>query len=278
MCHVTPTTLSPQAGEGSVAITRETFVSFSGALARSSVFLPGVFSLWFFETRLNVSLHVSADNHTVTLFPTELLPTNAQVRVQVNASAGLRALATDTLVDADSDGAPGGVLEFAFETLAINLVPNTTVYGRVFASVLTQNGTLNEPLADVVITVDGRESELRATTDAFGSFTLDPAPAGRFFVHIDGWQASNPRDPGSYYPRVGKPWVAVAGTSTSVGDVFLPLIANGTLQPVNPTATTVIRFPQAVVSEFPAFENVTLTIPPGALLSDADIKAGRPSK
>ena len=44
---------------------------------------------------------------------------------------------------------------------------------------------LFEESKGVTITVDGMEQTLRAVTDTAGRFTLNPAPPGRFFVHID---------------------------------------------------------------------------------------------
>jgi hypothetical protein len=81
------------------------------------------------------------------------------------------------------------------------------------------------PLAGVTITVDGQEDTLFAVTDGRGRFCLDPAPAGRFFVHIDGRTATNDVPPGAYYPSVGKAWTPVIGQQVDVGYVFLPLIA-----------------------------------------------------
>jgi len=65
---------------------------------------------------------------------------------------------------------------------------------------------VNRPLENVTITVDGMEETLRTTTDAQGSFTLAPAPPGRFFVKIDGRTAKGSQwlNNGAYYPYVGK--------------------------------------------------------------------------
>ena len=93
-------------------------------------------------------------------------------------------------------------------------VGTTAVTGQVFASdpEPAGDGFVNRPLEGVTITVDGQEETLRTVTDGEGRFTLQPAPAGTFFVHIDGRTAMGSDWPdGSYYPTVGKSWTAVAG-------------------------------------------------------------------
>src|SRR5437879_13466570 len=94
---------------------------------------------------------------------------------------------------------------------------NKSVIGLVFSSepVSCAGGTttsVNRPLAGVTITVDGKEETLRAVTDAEGKFTLEPVPAGRFFVHVDGRTAPGSQWPtGAYYPFVCKAREAAAG-------------------------------------------------------------------
>ena len=99
-------------------------------------------------------------------------------------------------------------------------------------------GAINRPLAGVTITVDGAEETLRTTTDALGNFKLEPVPAGRFFVHIDGRTSPMSHWPAAadYYPVVGKAWEAVPGRNDNLaggsGEIFLPLIKAGSLQEV----------------------------------------------
>jgi hypothetical protein len=144
------------------------------------------------------------------------------------------------------------------------------VIGHVYASILIAGGngaTTDHPLANVTITVDGQEETLRATTDALGAFSLNPCPAGRFFVKIDGRTASGSQHPsGAFDPFVGKPWDAVAGRTNNLaggtGVIYLPLIAKGTLHPVSLTADTTITFPPSVLAANPALAGVFVTIPP----------------
>src|SRR4030095_778820 len=161
----------------------------------------------------------------------------------------------------------------------------TAVIGRVFASELvpgndTGTNAMNKPLAGVIITVDGAEETLRTTTDEMGNFKLEPAPAGRFFVHVDGRSAQGSQWPnGAYYPFVGKAWDAAPGVSTNLaggtGVIYLPLIAQGSLQAVSLTEDTVITFPSSVLASNPALAGVSVTVPANALLSENGTRGGK---
>lgn len=264
---------SPAHGEDGVAVTRETVLRFSAALDPASVVHEAVHAE-FAGAELLARIHLSPDRRTVTLFYDVTLPPNARIRVTVDGTA-LRG-ANGNAVDADSDGRPGGVAHIDFDTLSVAVVPGTIVCGRVFASELVpgQSGqSMNVPLAGVLIEVDGDPS-LRAVTDQFGNFRLDPAPAGRFFVYIVGSGATNNVPPGAYYPNVGKAWTSVAGQEINVGDIFLPLIRAGTLRPVSQTTDTVIGFPDDVIRDFPELTGVRITVPADALFSDRGQRGG----
>src|SRR5439155_20270747 len=117
-------------------------------------------------------------------------------------------------VDADGNGTPGGTVTIDFETVTLTTLPGTSVCGRVFASGLSATpggAAVNTPLQGVTITVDGMEGRLQAVTDSDGNFRLDPAPAGRFFVHINGRTVTDGVPAGAYYPFVGKAWESIPG-------------------------------------------------------------------
>ncbi|MBE7499885.1 MAG: hypothetical protein HS113_06160 [Verrucomicrobiales bacterium] len=155
--------------------------------------------------------------------------------------------------------------------------------GHVFASERVPDGAgglRDQPLEGVTITVDGAEETLRATTDATGFFRLQPAPAGRFFVHVDGRTAVESHWPnGAYYPYVGKAWEAVAGATTNLanssGVIYLPRGPADALRPVSATTETVIPFPPSVVAVNPAYAGVEIRVPPNALYSNTGERGGR---
>ncbi|RMG17480.1 MAG: hypothetical protein D6731_04040 [Planctomycetota bacterium] len=177
-------------------------------------------------------------------------------------------------MDADRDGAPEGVAAIDFGTTTLTLVPGTAVCGRVFASERGDEGA-NRPLAGVRVTVDGAEASLFAETDAFGNFRLDPAPAGRFFVHVDGRNARAPVPPGAYYPTVGKAFVSVPGTETNLPDNHLPLVGEDVLAPLAPQGPTTVRFPPSILNAHPELAGTEGTVPQGSLFFDDGRPGGR---
>jgi len=262
-CLVTLSSASPANGETGVAISRETILRFSGPLDPTTI-TPNAIRAQFGGTQLSPRIHVSPDAQAVTLFYDPPLPASAHVRVTIDGN-----VARDTHgapIDPDDDGTPGGQAFVEFDTLTLTTLPGTSVCGRVFASGLMpgdSGSSVNVPLQGVTISVDGAADTMSAVTDAMGNFRLEPAPAGRFFVHINGKTATNGVPPGSYYPIVGKAWESVPGQESNIGNIYLPLVMDGTLQPTSPTEDTTITFPQAILEEFPEFEGVQITIPPG---------------
>ncbi len=262
---------SPANGEEDVAVTRETIVRFSNPLNESTVVTDSQLFAEFAGQRLNARIHVSPDRRTVSLFYFDALPASARIRVTLIGDDLLDKKSRP--VDADADGAPGGSTLVDFDTLTLTTLEGTSVSGRVFASELGDGGT-NVPLAGVTISVDGMEAILRSTTDSMGNFRLDPAPVGKFFVHIDGRTATNGIPDGAYYPFVGKPFRSTAGRDRNVGDIHLPLIVPGTLQDVSSSVDTEITFPSAVLVGNPELAGVTLTVPADSLFSDDGTRGG----
>jgi hypothetical protein len=267
-------TSSPAAGEGDVAVSRETILRFGRPLAMGVTPTALDVHADFGDMPVEQQLHLSEDRRTLTVFYHRRLPASARVRVTVNGANLLDAFGEP--VDVDGDGTPGGTALLDFDTLSLTSILGTVAFGRVLASDRdTQAGvSVDTPLAGVNVTVDGAEAEMHATTDANGNFRLDPAPAGPFFVHIRGGTATNAHPQGSYYPDVGKLWTAQAGVETSVGDVFLPLIAAGTLQVLSANQATTVAFPPSVLSKFPGFAGTQITIPPGDAYADTGETGG----
>lgn len=208
------------------------------------------------------------------------MPGGTRVRVTVRGDQLLDEF--DQAVDADGDGAAGGTGVIEFETFPNAPVPATAVIGQVFASEPAVQGgqTVDRPLAGVTVTLDGKEETIRAVTDAGGRFVLQPVPAGRFFVHVDGRTSPQSRWPGGdYYPFVGKSWEAVAGRTNNLagedGKIYLPLVKAGTLQPVSQLDETPITFAPAVQAQYPELAGTRIVVPPDSLFSDAGQRGGR---
>ena len=282
----TPATVfetSPSRGESGVAVMRPTVVRFTAPLAQNSAVTEQNFSTSFGGRQLLTRVELSADRKTATLFYLENMPAGTRVNVVFDGTGLLDE--TGQAVDADGDGVPGGILSFSFDTANNSSLPTTAVSGHVYAAEavpdLAHPGSLtNLPLNEVTITVDGAEETLRTTTDQNGFFLLQPAPAGRFFVHVDGRTAQGSQWPqGTYYPFVGKAWETVPGRTNNLangtGDIFLPLIPADALQPVSAVSDTTIHFPPSVIAANPAFADVSITVPANDLFSDSGVRGGR---
>lgn len=270
---------SPSAGEAGVSVNREAIVEFSEPLAADALVSTEAFHANFGGRRLLSRAELASDRRRATLFFLEPLPGGARVEVTLAGDGLLDA--HGQRLDADGDGTPGGTAQFAFETMSTAGLAGTAVTGRVLASepVAIAGGFTNLPLEGVLISVDGAEQQLWTRTDTNGVFRLDPSPTGRFFVHIDGRTASGSAWPsGDYYPVVGKTFEAVAGRTNNLaggtGEIFLPLVKAGTLQPVSATQPTTITFPAAVLAGNPALAGTRLTVPANALFADNGARGG----
>lgn len=275
---LTTVSSSPAAGESEVAVTRETVLRFSRPLAAGTTLSTAQLYASFGQRRLLTRVELAANRRSASLFYLEPIPASARIRVSLDGNAVVDE--SGKAVDADGDGEPGGLGQIEFDTVSVTPVGTTGVIGRVFASELVNGLSLNRPLAGVTVTVDGAEEILRAVTDANGNFRLQPAPAGTFFVHVDGRTAEGSQWPGgAYYPFVGKAWEAVAGKADNLaggtGEIYLPLVRAGTLQPVSATTETRIEFPAEVVAANPALAGVNLLLPPNALYADNGARGGR---
>lgn len=259
---------SPAPDEFDVALTRETKIDFTRPIDPTSVDGQSVYAT-FGGQPLAARLEVAPDAERVTLFYDQPLPASALIRVTVDGD--LLQDAQGNPVDADGDGTPGGDHVLDFSTVDLTTLPNTSVFGRVFASAL-EDGGVNVPLQGVTVSVDGLPS-VSTTTDSMGNFSLTDVPVGKFFVHVNGFTTTN-TPPGWYYPNVGKAWQSAAGQATVVGDIHLPAIAVGTLSAVSNTQPTTHTIdPQqlaAIVDPNLAAQLalVELTVPAGSLFAD----------
>ncbi len=272
---------SPISGELGVSVNRETILRFSAPLESGALIGTEQFFATAAGRKLLGRVEVGTDRKTATLFALEPIPGGTNVVVTFTPT-GVR----DTnglIVDANGDGAPGGALAFGYTTHSTQPAPGTAVAGQVFASEPNRlaDGTLvDKPLAGVTITVDGAEETLRAVTGADGRFQLDPAPAGRVFVHIDGRTAPESHWPdGAYYPFVGKAWEVTAGKYlTQVngdGRIFLPLVPAGALKPVSATVATAIHLTPEQVAGDPLLAGIEIAVPPNSLFDDNGLRGGR---
>lgn len=268
---------SPAAGETGVSVHRETVFRFDAPLAADTVLDTSIVSAHAAGRPQLTRVELATDRRAAVLFYLEPLPPGTRVTARLNGFAVLDA--SGRALDADADGLPGGVREVTFTTANATAIGDTAVRGRVLDSEKNPDGT-DRPLPGVTITVDGAEQTLRAVTGPDGSFVLQPAPAGRFFVHVDGRTSPLSQWPdGAYYPFVGKAWIAEPGRTNNLangdGRIFLPRVAAEALRPVSATEPTVVTFPPSVTATQPALAGVELRVPPNALFADDGARGGQ---
>ncbi len=268
---------SPQDGESGVAVTRETVIRFDGPLAGDALLGANQLFAEAAGRRLLTRAEWATDRRSVSLFYQEPLPGAARVVVTLDGTGVNDLLGFE--LDADGDTVPGGATRIRFDTMNNVAVGETAVVGRVLASEPNPDGS-DRPIAGVTVTVDGQEETLRAITGEDGAFVLQPAPAGRFFVHVDGRTAEGSGWPGgAYYPFVGKAWDAVPGRTNNpaggTGLIYLPLIPADALQAINPVAETRITFAPSVLAANPALAGVEIDVPANALFADSGARGGR---
>lgn len=273
----TITSTSPADREPGVSVNREVALNFSQPLSADTLITTTNFFAGSSGRKFLARVELASDRRKASLFFLEPIRGSTRISVVFDGT-GLRD-ATGRLLDADGDGKEGGSRVFTYDTYSTVPIPGTAVTGQVFASERGPGGA-NLPLPGVTITVDGAEESLRAVTDEAGRFQLTNAPAGRFFVHIDGRTSPLSHWPaGDYYPFVGKAWEAVPGREDNpaggTGLIYLPLVPAATLQPTSLTQDTVIGFPDEVLAAHPELAGVSLTVPAGALFDDNGTRGGR---
>ena len=257
---------SPLDGEADVAVGREIVLRFSAPLAPASV-STAAFDVTADGAEIAVTVHLSTSGRLVTLFPIDPLPADAQVVVEIDGS--LLYNVDGGGVDVNGNGLRGGLGALVYRTVDLGVVPGTRVCGRVLAS----DDVADVPLEGVTISVAGAPA-LFATSDATGNFCLDPAPGGNFFGHVDGRTALATLPAGAFYPAVVESWRATAGQMTHVGNLYLPLVAPGTLQSVSEVDDTVIEPPSAVLDARPDLAGLSITVPAGALFTPGGASGG----
>jgi len=276
---------SPFAGESSVALTREVILRFTMPLSLNATLTtwdantqtPGTFYAEAGGRKLLTRVELSGDRTKATLFFLETVPASTRVIVTFDGT-GVNDL-LERAIDADGEGTAGGTRRFTYDSAPITPVLGTGIIGHVYASEREPGQTTDTPLAGVLVRVVGSET-LFTFTAADGSFSLNPCPAGRFFVEVDGRTSSASSFPdGDFYPYIAKAWEALPGKADNLaaggtGKVYLPLVHGSSFKPVSATTNTVITPPAEVVADHPEMAGVQLDVPANSLFSDDGTRGG----
>ena len=180
--------LTPSPSEGGVSVGRLISVTFTEPIDAATI-TPETFSLTVAGDPVEGTLSVSPDGFQATFTPSEILPSSSRATINIDGSQILT-LDGDP-IDADGDGADGGLLQTTFDTLNLSSIEGTTVSGVIFDSNTLGPDGENIPIEGVLVSVEGRP-DLFAVTDENGQYTIEDVPAPTIFVIIDTTDAISP--------------------------------------------------------------------------------------
>ncbi|MCI0746812.1 MAG: dockerin type I repeat-containing protein [Verrucomicrobia subdivision 3 bacterium] len=250
--------LEPASGSSEVGVTVRPKATFPKPVDVSTLNSNNFYGS-FAGQKLPASI-VPANNGTFAwLYFDPPTPNASQIMVTVDGSTIRTKLGVP--LDANGDGAPGGLIQFNFSTVSITPIPGTVLAGRMvdpgpdlrpmtgddFAPgpdgmTNTTDDVFLLPIAGVTVFLLGREDQ-RVFTDSNGWFRLEPIPSGNVKVVTDGLTATSPH-PGFYWPEMvmdahmqpGITNIVMAGMET----MYLPRLVSNILQTVFATNTTMI--------------------------------------
>jgi hypothetical protein len=211
-----PVALEPASGSSEVGVTVRPRAIFPRPIDTATLNSNNFFAS-FAGQKLPATI-VPANNGTFAwLFFDPPMPNASQIQITVDG-ATIRTL-IGTPLDADGDGAPGGVARANFSTVSVTPIPGTVLVGRLadpgpdlrpmtaadFApgpdgTPMTLDDVFLRPIAGVKVFLIGMEDHA-VFTDANGYFRLDPVPVGDVKVVTDGLTATTPH-PGFYWPEM----------------------------------------------------------------------------
>ncbi len=204
------------------------------------------------------------------LFSTQM-PSSSTISVVVDGNK-IRGL-DGQLLDADSNGVPGGVLTYSFSTVSQEVLANTSILGRVVdpgddlkpmtiddikagpdGILFTPDDVFVRPVAGAKVFILG-SSLPPVFTDAAGYFAIPSAPSGTVKLAIDGRTATN-SPAGFFFPEMVLDLNIEVGTTNTVmgsngsqerrqanldrSEVYLPRLRTEMLQDVSEEITTLI--------------------------------------
>jgi RHS repeat-associated protein len=184
------------------------------------------------------------------------------VHATANAPTGSATLTLSVTATVD------GVAETQQATVGLNVRPVTTSFiGRIVAS-----DTQETPLVGATVELEGTDGSGHATgctgetlTDAAGNFAFTDLPAACAGPQIVNFNGLTTTSPSGVYASVYKLFTLVSGqVGTPPALVHLPRIDTGD--------TVLVRqnFPTAQTFTFPGIPDLTIVVPPGAILTLED--------
>ncbi len=299
----TITSIKPVDGKREVGVTQRPQINFSRAVNAATLTAASFYSTGSDGATLAATIVPSTDGSFAWLFFTQPMPGGSLITLHVDGSA-IRAAADGAFLDADGNGAPGGVFTLTFQTVSTTPVVGTKLVGKVVdpgpdlqpmtfddirrgpdGIIHTPDDVFLLPIAHAKVYILGQEDKF-VFTHANGNFELTDVPAGTVKVAIDGRTSTN-APAGVFFPEMVMDAQLTAGiTNTMMGsmgttqerqanvdrrEIYLPRIATSVLQSVSDVAPTVITAndPQAAPALTEAQRQaLTLSIKPGSAVDE----------
>jgi len=287
---------TPLDGATDVGLTVTPQVFFSKPVDPATINTNNFYAT-FGGQRLAGNIVSAADGTFAWLFLTDPMPGGAQIEVTLDGTA-IVPLGGGRPLDADGDGAEGGVLRFSFTTVSAVPMVGTVLAGRVvdpgpdlaprtLDDIAFSPGGLHflHPIAGVKVYLLGLEDQA-VFTDSQGWFSLNPAPVGDVKLVLSGPTATSPH-PDFYWPEMVMDthnqlgitnYVTMIGQDTNAlllfkQTIYLPRIASNVLQTVSGTNTTILTLQSNAAYNLTPEQQpyLTIGIPPNSLIGPGGV-------
>ncbi|MBO9403261.1 DUF6851 domain-containing protein [Shimia sp. R9_3] len=200
----------PSDGTERSNLDRQIFVEFDRPIDPATV-TSDSFQVMALGEALDGRITVSSNGRIITFFPDDLLPAATELRIKVDGDTitGL----DGKPVDADGDGAAGGLFQADFQTVTLTRVPGTNVEGFIFDANYRDEDDMDIPLEGVVVSVIGLPG-VTAVTDENGRFLIENLPIPQVYLSFDASNVTN--RPEFDYGTIDKPVDTVAGRTVGL--------------------------------------------------------------
>ena len=259
----------PKQGASQIGSTFRPEVVFSRPVDLRTLNTASFYATDLSGNRLVTNIVPASDGSFAWLLFSTQMPSSSTISVVVDGNK-IRGL-DGQLLDADSNGVPGGVLTYSFSTVSQEVLANTSILGRVVdpgedlkpmtiddikagpdGILFTPDDVFVRPVAGAKVFILG-SSLPPVFTDAAGYFAIPSAPSGTVKLAIDGRTATN-SPAGFFFPEMVLDLSIEVGTTNTVmsstgsqekrqanidrTEVYLPRLRTEMLQDISDEITT----------------------------------------
>ena len=290
-----PILSEPSSGASEVGVTVRPKVVFPKPILPSTLNSNNFYAS-FSGKKLPATIVPANDGTFAWLFLDPAMPNASQIQVTVDGST--ISVIDGEILDADADGAPGGLFKFNFSTVSVTAIPGTVLVGQLVdpgpdlkpmtaddfdpgpdGVPMTADDIYLLPIAGVKVYLHGMEDHA-VFTDSNGFFRLDPVPVGDVKVVTDGLTASTPHD-GFYWPEMvmdthfepgitnsvmflrdtnGMVMRGANGIPIPMETMYLPRVMSNVLQTVTAGVTNMITLQSNTAYNLPPAQQPYLTV------------------